>query len=425
MPKVINPTVRYNITRVNKEAKEAYLFLIFQYDSGKRLKYSTREKVEMKYWDSSKQRAIFNKKHPEYVELNLFLNELEKHTLSVHKLNPTISTQDFRLELDYRLGRKERPETKSLIPTFLEFIQIFIDQQKTKEGAKRGTWKKFETVLNHLKNYAKEKEVLLNYENIDWKFRDSFVNWLYSAPRNHSINNAAKIIKVTKQFMNEALKHKYHENHIYKEDGFSVSRVKVKNKVRLNFEELKKLIELDLTENPRFERVRDLFVVGSFTGLRFSDWYKIKKEDIRNEDGAQLLRLMTQKTESEVIIPFLPELKTILEKYDYALPKISVQEFNRTLKDVCKMILEGNTILRIYSEGGKKKSENVEKWERVSSHCARRSFATNFYELGISPVILMQVTGHTTEKQFFEYIDLNKMDLALKFAKEVALKRNI
>lgn len=80
--------------------------------------------------------------------------------------------------------------------------------------------------------------------------------------------------------------------------------------------------------------------------------------------------------------------------------------------------------MRIFSEGGKTKQERLEKYKMVSSHCARRSFASNFYDLGIPAFIIMQITGHATEKQFFEYIDLSQKDLAKKFYRKVKEARD-
>lgn len=420
------PAVRFNLKSHNatEQNLETLISLVFRYH-GKRLVYSTGEKVKPKYWDG--QKAKYTKNHPEYVDLNQRLNSLEKLAIDIFREFDfgNISIADFKKELSYRSGKEERPETKSKIPTYFEFIEQFIENRKVQTNAKRGTWKKFQTVFNHLKSYSEEKEKPLNYEDIDWHFKQDFENWLYSPPRNHAINNAAKIFQVSKQFMYESHRLGYHTNTIFQDKGFGIKRVKVKNKIRLSFEELELLLDLDLSNDNRLERVRDLFIVGCYTGLRFSDWCKIKPENIIEEDGIEMLELMTGKTKTEVIIPFLPELKEVLVKYNYQLPKISIQKFNDYIKEVCKIALEDRKFLRIYSEGGKVHDEKIEKWKKVSSHAARRSFATNFWETGIPAAVLMQITGHGSEKQFFEYIDVDKYELAKRFAKQVALKQRM
>ncbi|MCD7940142.1 MAG: tyrosine-type recombinase/integrase, partial [Bacteroides intestinalis] len=44
------------------------------------------------------------------------------------------------------------------------------------------------------------------------------------------------------------------------------------------------------------------------------------------------------------------------------------------------------------------------KYELVTSHTARRSFATNLYLSGFPAISIMQITGHCTEKAFMAYI---------------------
>ena len=315
------------------------------------------------------------------------------------------------------------------VPTLFEFIDQFCLEQQNDPTKKRGTWKKFITVQSHLKKYSEEKKEELkkelSYDDIDWHFRKDFLNWLYEEPRNHSINNAAKIFEVLKQFMQESIKLRYHTNLTFLEKNFGVKRVKTKNKVRLDFQEIEQLIQLDLSTNPRLEKVRDLFVVGCYTGLRFSDWHKVKKGNIiLDKDGEEQLEILTQKTTQRVLIPILSELKAVIDKYDYNLPSISAQKFNDYIKEVCELANLDSKEMRIYSEGGITKQERLEKYKMVSSHCARRSFASNFYQLLKKPSLLMQITGHTTEKQFFEYIDLSNEEQAKEFAHEVKIALN-
>lgn len=408
------PAVRFNLKSHDKKADltPILIVLIFRYN-GKRLVYSTGEKVKPRYWNSGKAKPNI-KNHSHYGALNHRLQELEQHTINIFIENDfgKISLADFKTELAYRNGDKDRPSEE--IPTLLQFIESYIDDKRGKVA----TVKSLVTCFNLLKQYSGDKGYQLNYEDIDWQFRNDFLEWVYAPPRSHSIATAYKNVKILKQFMNAALKEKYHNNQVYIQSGYNVTRPKVKNKVRLTFEEVRQLNKLDLSDNPRLDKVRDLFIVGCYTGLRFSDWYKVKKENIEKKGLADRLSIVTQKTKTSVIIPLLPELKAVLEKYDYKLPKISSQKFNKYIKEVCQMVLADKQFKRIYTEGGKVKDEIIEKWTRVSSHCARRSFATNFLELGMKPVTLMQITGHATEKQFFEYIDVDQEHLAQRFASE-------
>ena len=67
------------------------------------------------------------------------------------------------------------------------------------------------------------------------------------------------------------------------------------------------------------------------------------------------------------------------------------------------------------------KPEN-ELWKSVSSHTARRSFATNYYLQGFPTIDLMKITGHKTERAFLKYIKVSKLDTARRLNEHI--KRN-
>ena len=99
----------------------------------------------------------------------------------------------------------------------------------------------------------------------------------------------------------------------------------------------------------------------------------------------------------------------MLRKYDGALPRsISNQKMNDYLKEVCQLAGIDSKESKAQTKGGKRITKTFEKWQMVSTHTARRSFATNMYLLGIPALTIMQITGHRTEKAFMRYIKLDR-----------------
>ena len=82
------------------------------------------------------------------------------------------------------------------------------------------------------------------------------------------------------------------------------------------------------------------------------------------------------------------------------------------MKEVCKIAEINDRVLKSITKGGKKQTTMHEKWELVSSHTARRSFATNLYNSGFPAVSIMQITGHRTESAFLKYIKVSKEEHA-------------
>lgn len=120
-----------------------------------------------------------------------------------------------------------------------------------------------------------------------------------------------------------------------------------------------------------------------------------------------------QKTGGHVAIPLHPVFLKIWEKYDGQLPNnISNQKFNDYIKEVCQIAEINATVFKSITRGGRKETTSYEKWQIVSSHTARRSFATNLYLSGFPAISIMKITGHKTESAFLKYIKVTSEEHA-------------
>jgi len=157
------------------------------------------------------------------------------------------------------------------------------------------------------------------------------------------------------------------------------------------------------------ERIRDLFVVGCLTALRYSDYSTLSPQ---NFQGEYIVKL-TKKTNKKVIIPIHDYVKEILDKYEGNIQfGISIQHFNRYIKIICEKVGLDSEIIFEFTKGGKVMTKKNFKYELVSSHTARRSAATNMYLTGrMKTHEIMAITGHTTEKSFFRYIKTTNEDV--------------
>jgi integrase len=143
-------------------------------------------------------------------------------------------------------------------------------------------------------------------------------------------------------------------------------------------------------------------MIGCYTGLRFSDIVNIRPEHI-NEGMIEITQV---KTKERVTIPITNKVAIILSKYDNTLHKISNQKFNDYLYEVVKLC-EGLKVevTKKTIQGGRQIVIKKPKYHFVTSHTARRSFATNEYmNKGLSVRDIMAITGHKTEKSFYKYI---------------------
>lgn len=415
MPKVLGiPKVKFNLDK--EVGGECYILLTFRYAAGK-LKMSAGRKVNPKCWDAKTQRATTDKRNPTaHVLINDTLETLTAVTIQIYRdFNfGAIPVEDFKNEIGYRMEWRPRPAPPAPIevPTLFKFIETeFLPEQEKNAYTTR---KALGSVFNHLKEYAKEKRGgVLHYSDFDLKFFADFQKWLHQAPRSHSIDTAGKTIRRVKQILNAAHARRYHTVTDFKAVRTETAKT---SKFALTFEELEALYRLDLTGNPRLERVRDLFLIGAYTGLRFSDFTRIRPEYIEETNGEKILTVTAAKTGQVVSIPLLPIPAAILDKYNYQTPKMSNQKMNDYLKELGKLAGMTEKMIVTNTAGGKRSEAVLSKWERLTTHVARRSFATNFYRDGTPAAVLMRITGHTTERQFMAYIAIDGKLNALHFA---------
>lgn len=194
-------------------------------------------------------------------------------------------------------------------------------------------------------------------------------------------------------------------------------------KIYLNeveIEAIKNLKETDLNEY--LINAKDWLIISCFTGQRISDFMRFTSKMIREENGKKLIEFTQKKTFKEMTVPLHPEVLKILKKRNGSFPRsISDQRYNSYIKEVCMLaeideVITGKKQINISNIGEtqiRNKSGQYPKYELVTSHIGRRSFATNFY--GKIPTnYLIYVTGHSSETMFLNYIGKSNKDLAME-----------
>ena len=215
----------------------------------------------------------------------------------------------------------------------------------------------------------------------------------------------------------------------------------MKNRIYLSKEEIQSLYDMKLTGFD--ELVRDVFLIGCYTGLRYSDLSRITESCIgETVSGTPVIRIIQKKTKSPVIIPILDNnLIVLLKKYNYNVPHIIDVSLNRSIKNtlerlshiVPSLAKKERTILTVQEKNTEKESrkkglESFEyddegfpikpRWEMVSLHTARRTFITNVYLSGkFSIEFMMKLSGHKKYDTFKKYVRLSLDEYADDIAK--------
>lgn len=199
-------------------------------------------------------------------------------------------------------------------------------------------------------------------------------------------------------------------------------------RVYLTRSEIDRLAALRLDGNTAMEKVRDVFLVGCYTGQRFSDYSRMSMDDIENIDieGTEFkaLRKVQRKTGRTVMIPILDDgLLSIIDRWGGRLPKVSISSFNIKIKELCRMVGINGDVTVSCSRGGSRDCVRKQKYELVSSHTARRSYITNLYMDGrLSTEQIRSISGHSSEESFKRYLCQNLEDEAREIIKRYIRK---
>lgn len=427
MRKRVN-TPRFNL-KDNKQ-KSTLIYLIYNYSKGKRLKYSTGKKINPKYWDKNKGLARESLEFIEGRELNIFLRELQNETLNLVKQFPNANISEIKAKLDHFSGIVVKEHTKATIVDFAK-------EQIKKSNLEQRTIDKMIGTCNHLMNYSKHRNVTLTFDklSIDWK--EDFVEYLYSETAINSPNSINKVLETIKRFMKIAFEKKIYvngefvrlsENTNYSKKEFNVKRVK-SSKHFLEIKHLKILKKLDLAHRPSYDIVLDYFLLMCYTGLRWSDVTRLNKNHFIEDEGNLFINLLTfkgrtNKPDTEVAIPVLKEVVSIMKKYDWMLPKhLSEQKHREYIKKICSEANLNDTVLHKEYVRGKAVERHVPIYSKINNHTGRYTFINMMInDFGVSPIQMTKITGQSL-KVLLNYERGNKMKNAKNVQKIIDSRR--
>jgi integrase len=397
--------VSFVLKQPNTE-KETLVYLLFRYHA-QTLKYSTGLNIHPKFWNGDKQRAKETRSFPGYVEFNALLVNLEStiqnrfRELINDKIEPT--PELLRVPLDEYLQKGIKKEFSDLIA----FAEHYVETSNRKPGTK----KQLRQAIRNLREFKAYSRRNMSFESVDIPFYNEFVRFLVEE-RKYGTNTIGTLIKNLKVFMNEAVERNLTTNVQYRNKRFKTMEEHSES-IYLSIEEINKIYHMNLRTQPRLDRVRDLFIIGCFTGLRFSDLKQLRDENLI--DNRTKMRIRTEKTGEIVVIPLHPYVKEILKKHNGVPPEsLTNQKMNDYLKEIGDWAGIHETVMLQFTKGGERQKQTYKKFELITTHTARRSFATNAYLNDVPTISLMKLTGHRTEKSFMKYIKISQEDNANK-----------
>lgn len=383
------------------------------------ISFYTRSKMEVSkdFWNDYTK----NTKFKDVDKINL-KKEIDDHThdLKNYILNEFDKTDLSQINKDwfknivhfYYNPPQPEPEKKDTKPTnLIEYIDFYVADKKNE--VTKSTLAKVGVNKNLLIKFKKDKKHSLSIKDVNNQFKIDFET--YCLGKGYAPNTIARALRFIKTLCRHA-----QNNGL--EVSYQLNNIKPKyektESIYLTFEELEQIEKTsDLPDY--LENAKDWLIISCYLGQRVSDFLNFTSDMIRYEDGNPLLEFTQKKTGKLMTIPVHHKVIEILNKRNGQFPRrISDVNYNLYIKEVCEragltQMVKGSKKIETApnSKQYRKETGIYPKWELVTSHIGRRSFATNFYGK-IPTTYLIYITGHSTEQMFLNYIGKSNKDLA-------------
>ena len=353
--------------QLNKEGKA--LIQICAYHLGKRKYFSTDIYIKPKEWDLK--RGKINSYHSDHNELNDELDSQISHIKEVIKHKKEKGEQ-------ITLSKVSDVKEYKIYSSFYDFMEEEIEKSILKESTK----KTHRRTLLVLREFRRE----LNFDEIDVTFLINFERYLYN--QNYAINTVYKYFKNIRTYVNRAILIDLMEMNNYPFKKFKLKQIDGTRDF-LTPDELHRLEKLDFSFDKKLEKVKDIFLMSCYCGIRFSDIVHIKKDSFYNIAEIKWLQFTMEKStqkgdessKKEVKMPiskmFAGKAITIYERYKddkkYLFDDFTNQEINKLLKDIETKFKSG---------------------KKLTFHVARHTCATNLIYHGVPLSTVQKILGH-------------------------------
>lgn len=386
---------------------------------------STSLLINPKFWNNTKgvvkQIAEFDDKLNFQKKLNDLKNDIVTDFNSDFANGIVINSEWLETQINKNLNRKVETDLNYFI-NYAENYLLKLPSTKRydgKMGVTKATLTKIKTVITKVSNYEKHFKKKLLLTDINLKFHENFIFYLHNVEK-LNFNTVGKYIQFVKTIVYDAKNQDFTINSEIEKKEFKPIREKT-SFVILSENEIDLIFNHNFDNKPSLDNARNWLIIGVWTGARAGDLLSFTDKKINNN----FIEYVSQKTDQKIVLPLHWQVKAILEKCNGLPHKISTQKYNDYIKLVCfdvglTDLIEGAKSVDVNNKDKtkpkkpkifRKENGTYKKWELVSTHIGRRSFATNHYGKLPTPV-LMSATGHTTEKMFLNYIGKSSIDNA-------------
>ncbi|CAH0994412.1 hypothetical protein EMA8858_00521 [Emticicia aquatica] len=350
--------------------------------NGQKAQFNSFVKGQEKQWNAKKKCFNGVENEPINAKLRLITSTLQQIELQLSASNQEVTAKTIIEAYKSKLESKVVKADKT--PLFSKVLDAYL-QRQNEYGSKHQTKKNHNTYRRHLIAFLKQsKKENIRCQDFDYDLAEEFKLFMF---RNKSGNNhTSRVLGLVKRVLDFAIIKKYIPN-----NQLTALRLKFDERINttsLDIEHLERLQNHTFT--PRLEKIVDMFLFMCGTGIDHCDYARLTNDNYYLENGRHFIKQERQKSGSEADALMLNFAIKILDKYKSIndLPKCSLTELNRELKEAAK-------IVGIYI--------------RLTSKIARKTYANHLANIsGFSDENIAYFMGHKTTKHLKHYRKIKK-----------------
>lgn len=400
----------------NKASAKVSVYIYYYRNAKEKTLLSTGVRCKPSDWNAEKEEI--RKSDPSAEEKN---DLIKFHRQKVFTIQKDFLLRDRELtiaQLKEHYNEDFKGSTKIKDP--IKAIEFMIERKS--HLVKPDVIKDYKALSKHLGLFLEKEKRFAVLEDIDNQFGNQFHQFLLtnkvvpvknpntSKPQfrplaKGTIGKQLKNLKVLMRFCRE---HELiQENRLTK----VTPPTETSDSVALSEEELDKIEALELPLDCKHDEIRDLFLVGCETGLRYSDLERLRASHIDND--TRLISIRTKKSNKTVKIPLSERVKRIISKRHGHFPKAyNSVTFNVEIKKICKQAGLDQMIVKSMTIGNCAVEKEQPKYQMVASHTCRRTFCTIQFKNGMPSILIRKISGHAKEADFLRYIKIGEEEAA-------------
>lgn len=362
---------------------------------------------DMKYWDDINERLDTKDN-----EVNKRLEDIRDDFKGLQYRFKEEFPRMTPAQIKEKLFPSQHPTTAETILALNYMEDHLTGTVKPNKNISDGTKRNYRKAINHLTaylNYINQAKVTISGFSpaIAFGFYDYLQRDIISLGKTgmSDVSASSITIKIKAIFERAVDIELIHKN------PFKKLRMQTKSpkKAELNVDEINALIKIDLSQAPKLDIYRDLFLFSAFTGMAYSDVYNLKKTDIKEENGELTILKNRQKTDEPIQQVLVKQAVAIIKKYDHHIetlpesrvfPKRHLNNVNENLK-----LLQAKALIA----------------KNLSTHIARHTCNQLLRDLGsINSDVINKMLGWSNNKEgssrFYSRVNFQRLlDAKTKF----------